>query len=87
MKLYRELLSWIYKGKKHVRLPKTKKTFIYNGKKNFGNIPTQLRFLNKFIALEHWFTIDNYGTMEKKLWYYGKKLWYYTKNMVLYRKL
>ena len=22
----------------------------------------------------------NYGTMEKKLWYYGKKLFYYTEN-------
>ena len=53
MKLYRELLSWIYEGKKHVRLPKTKKLSFIMGKKNFGNIPTQLRFLNKFIALEH----------------------------------
>ena len=24
--------------------------------------------------------MEYYGTMEKKLWYFGKKLWYYGKN-------
>ena len=65
---------------------------IYVGKK-YGNIPKQLKFLNKFIALELWFTIrklwycgENYGTVEKT-----KVLW---KNngtieitMVLWKKL
>ena len=43
----------IYEEKKHVRLPKTKKLLINWGKKNnFGDISKQLKFLNKFIALE-----------------------------------
>ena len=46
---------------------------------NYGNIPEYLKFLNKFIALELWFTKENYGTMEIKLWYYGK-ICYYTEN-------
>ena len=48
--------------------------------------------------MELWFTLENYGTMEKKLWYFGQNyIWYYTenygawiyegKNMVDYLKL
>ena len=48
------------------------------GEKNFGNIPKQLKFLNKFTVLELCFTMENYGTIEKN---YGamEKLWYYCK--------
>ena len=52
---------------------------LYN-EKTYGSIPNQLKFLNKFIALELWITMENYGTMEKK---YGTL----EKTMVLYRKL
>ena len=41
-------------------------------KENYGNILKQLKFFNKFIALELWFTMENLGTMEK--------MWYYTEN-------
>ena len=44
--------------------------------KNYGNIPKWLKFLNKCIALEPWYTMENFfGTMEKTivLW---EKLWY-----------
>ena len=63
---------------KNDRLPKTKTLWFIIEKKNYPNIPKQLKFLNKFIALELWFTLENYGTMEKTivLW---KKLWYYCK--------
>ena len=39
------------KEKKHDRLPKPSENFTYNGK-TYGNIPKQLKFLDKFIALE-----------------------------------
>ena len=40
-----------------------------------------MKFFNKFIALEFWYTMG-------KLCYYGKKLWYYgKKTMVLWKKL
>ena len=60
--------------------------------KKYANIPKQLKFLNKFIALELWFTMKNYGTVEKTmvLWNNNgtmeinvvlwKKLWYYNEN-------
>ena len=31
--------------------------------------------------MELWFTMENYGTMEKNLWYFGQNvIWYYTEN-------
>ena len=54
-------------------------TLIYNGEKQ-GNIPKQLKFLNNYIAVQLWFTMEKlwnygniYGTLEKKILYYGKK--------------
>ena len=35
----------------------------------------EVKFLNHFVALELWFTIE-------KLWYYGKTLWHFTENYV-----
>ena len=45
----------------------------------------KLKFLIRFLALELYFTIENYGTMEKTTCHgknYGAigKLWYYRKN-------
>ena len=63
--------------------------FIYN-EKTWGNIPEELNFLIKYIALEHWFIMEKllyyekkYGTMEKLCHYwknYGTilKLSYYS---------
>ena len=39
----------IYEGKKRGRLPKTMN---YNEKKPNSNMPKQLKFLNKYLALE-----------------------------------
>ena len=50
MELYRE--PWDFEGNNmHGRLPKTRKTVIYNGK-NYCNIPKQLKSSNRFIALD-----------------------------------
>ena len=71
-------------------LPNDMKLWFIRGKN--ANIPKLLKSLNRYIALELWFSMKNYGTMEK-LWkklkyysenngtsmYYGKKLWYYNK--------
>ena len=50
-------------------------TLIYIGKNN-GNIPKQLKFLIKYIALELWFTMEKLRVVlynvKKKLLYYGK---------------
>ena len=76
---------WFTK-EKNGRLQKNYEILFYNRKKNYGNIPIQLEFLNKYIALELWFTVENYDTMEKtmELWKnYGtieKQLWNYGKN-------
>ena len=44
-------------------------------KKNYGNIPKWLKFLNKCIALEPWYTMENFfGTIETKQLYYGKNM-------------
>ena len=73
--------------KKYENIPRTIELFtkeksivVYQKLRNFiiekkiGNIPTQLKFLNKFIALELWFTIENYGTMDKNyIWYHTEK--------------
>ena len=57
----------IYEGENHGRLPKTMK-LCFIMEKNYGYIPKQLKFLNKWISLKLWFTME-------KLWYmyYGKK--------------
>ena len=54
--------------------------------KNNGNIPKQLNFFNKYIALKLWFTMENYGTKKKAmiLW---KNYGTMDKTMMLYRKL
>ena len=51
---------------------------IYVGKK-YGNIPKQLKFLNKFIAVELRFTI-------RKVWYCGKNYGTIEITMVLWKK-
>ena len=58
------------RNKKHGRLPRTKKLWFIMEK--YGNVPKQLKFLRKIIALELWFTMEklllygkNYGTFEK----------------------
>ena len=66
-------------GKNHGRLPKTKTIWIKMGK-NSVIYQKQLKFLNKFIALEYWFTME-------KLWYYGKNYSTKEKTMILYPKL
>ena len=65
----------IYEGKNLVDYQKLRNIDLQS-KKKYGNIPKKLKFFNKFIALEHWFTFEklcnygkNYDTMEK-LWYY-----------------
>ena len=50
---------------------------IYIGK-NYGNIPKWLNVLNKFTALELWFTMG-------KLWYYKKTMVLWKKTMVLWK--
>ena len=50
---------------------------------NYGNLPKQLNFFNKFIALELSFTIEKYGTKEKR-WYYEKNYGIMDKSMVLW---
>ena len=51
MVLYRELWNLDLLRKKHGRFPKVKKlSFIME--KSCGNIPKQVKFLNKLIALE-----------------------------------
>ena len=84
-KLYREI--WNFTKEKHGRLPKTRKLCLL-WKKNYSDIPKYVKFLNKFIHLELWFTLEKHGSMEKliivilrkKLWYDRKKLLYYTEN-------
>ena len=76
----------IYEENKHGRLPKLRNFDLYW--KKLLNYTKIIEVLNRFIALELWFTMD-------KLWYYGKtmvlwkKLWYYTENygtMIYYGK-
>ena len=57
-------------------------------KKN-GNIPKQLKILNKFIALELWFTMENYGTMEMTMVLWKKNYARPTMEKIMkpYRKL
>ena len=45
--------------------------------------------MNKFVASEPWFAIENYGTMEnknmvlrKKAMVLYRKIWYYTENFI-----
>ena len=33
--------------------------------KNYKDIPKYVKFLNKFIHLELWFTLEKHGSMEK----------------------
>ena len=86
----------ICEGKKKVGYPKLWIFVIYN-EKNFGNIPKQLMFLNKYMALELWFSKEkllHYGKKTMILWkklirFHGKKLWYYTEkygNLIHMRK-
>ena len=69
----------IYEGKKHSRFPKTNKLWFIM-EKNYGNIQKWLKFLNKWIALEHWYTMEKlFGAMEITivLWEnYGTKVNY-----------
>ena len=52
-------------------------------RKNFGNIPKQLKFFNKSINLELYYLLwKNDGSMEK-LWYCGKNYGTVGKTMVL----
>ena len=55
----------IYERKEQCWVNKNYESVIYNGK-HFANMPKQLKFLNKYIAVKLWFTME-------KLWYYGKK--------------
>ena len=48
-----------------------KKLRKFYNEKNYGNVPKELKVVNKFIALKLGFTLENYGTIEK-LWYYSK---------------
>ena len=83
----------LYYGQNYGTIPiKTRKLW-FTIKKNYGNIPIKFKFLNKFIALELWFSMvklcyyaekyrKKYGTVEK-LWYYTEKyvtLIYYGEN-------
>ena len=43
----------------------------FDNEKNYGNVPKELEVVNKFIALKLGFTLENYGTIEKR-WYYSK---------------
>ena len=61
----------IYEGKNMVDYQKLSNFDLL--RKNYGKMSKQLKFLNKIIALELWFTM--------------KKLWYYGNTMVVYRKL
>ena len=61
--------------------------FVIYNEENFGNIPKQLMFLNKNMAIELWFSMEklwhygkNYGTMEKT----NKVPW---KTIILYWKV
>ena len=86
---------WFIKGKKHVKLPKAVKLLFIKKKIPMEIYQNNFMFLNKYIALELWFTMEklwyyrkNYGTMGKKkpmvIWKKSnntmKKLWYYTEN-------
>ena len=51
MVLYRKLCNFDLWREKHGRLPNNYETLIGNGK-NYDNLPKQLKFLNKYIALE-----------------------------------
>ena len=59
----------IYYGK-HSRSSKTNKLWFIMDKKNYGNI---IKVLNKFIAVELWFTMENYGTCGKTIGIMKKK--------------
>ena len=61
------------KEKNNVELTKTMNLWFIM-ENTFANMPKQLKFFNKYIAVKLWFTME-------KLWYYGKK------TMVLYWKL
>ena len=97
MALYRELWNFDLRRKKHGRLPKTKKLWIIMEKTiKYTKI---IEVLNRFIALELWFTIYIYGktmVLWKKLWHYGKnygtipktmELWFTMEKLWYYRKI
>ena len=80
--LYQELWSFNFWRKKIWLITKNKETLIYNRKIN-AYIPKQLKFLNKLIALKFRFTMEYYGTMEKKYGTTEKNYGTMEKTMVL----
>ena len=68
----------IFEGKTW-KITKNQETLIYDGKK-LWQYTKIIELLNRYIALELWFTLE-------KIWYNGKNYGTFEKAMVLYRKL
>ena len=73
MVLHKELWNFDLRRKKHDKLPKTKKLWFIK-EKTMLKCQKHFNFLNKILALELWFTMENYGTMKKTKVLY-RKLW------------
>ena len=77
---------WYTMGKKHVSVPKTTYEILTdNEKKHYGTMLKQWQFLNTYLAIKLWFTMEKTKVLHPKLWCHTENygpLIYYEKTMV-----